>query len=54
MPHPSGNITAKYIVGRKGNLTANLILPLRTSGVFIWKRKEYPLKEGEQQIIVNE
>ncbi|MDR1161051.1 MAG: alpha-L-rhamnosidase N-terminal domain-containing protein [Tannerellaceae bacterium] len=54
MPHPSGTISAKYIVDKKGNPTADLTLPPGTSGVFIWKGKEYPLTEGEQQIIVNE
>ncbi|MDR1402240.1 MAG: alpha-L-rhamnosidase N-terminal domain-containing protein [Tannerellaceae bacterium] len=50
MPHPLGIITAEYAVDNKGKLTANLILPPGTSGTFIWKGKEYPLKEGRQQI----
>ncbi len=52
MPHPLGNITAGYTIDKKGTLTASLSLPPGTSGTFIWKGKEYALKEGKQELII--
>ncbi|MDR0429932.1 MAG: alpha-L-rhamnosidase N-terminal domain-containing protein [Tannerellaceae bacterium] len=51
MPHPKGTISTEYTVDKKGVLTANLTLPPETSGIFVWKGKEYPLKEGKQTIV---
>ncbi|MDR2499210.1 MAG: alpha-L-rhamnosidase N-terminal domain-containing protein [Tannerellaceae bacterium] len=46
MPHPSGSISASYLIDKNGALQATLTLPKGTSGVFVWKGKEYPLNEG--------
>ncbi|GHV49310.1 hypothetical protein FACS1894181_07900 [Bacteroidia bacterium] len=53
MPHPAGNISAAYSIDRKGALKATLTLPAGTTGTFIWKGKEYPLKAGGQQLAIN-
>jgi hypothetical protein len=53
MPHPDGSISAAYKIDKKGKLTAILTLPQGTSGTFVWKGKEYGLKEGKQEIIIN-
>ena len=52
MPHPVGSVTASYKLDKKGKLTARLILPTGTDGVFVWKGKEYQLKSGEQVLTV--
>lgn len=52
MPHPTGNITASYKIDKKGKLIAHLVLPPKTTGIFIWKGKEYPLKSGEQVLMI--
>lgn len=50
MPHPAGMISAAYKKDLKGKLTARLILPEGTTGVFVWKGKEYKLHAGEQTL----
>ncbi|MDR2388994.1 MAG: glycoside hydrolase [Tannerellaceae bacterium] len=50
MPHPLGSISVSYEADKKGNLKAHIILPPETSGVFLWKGKEYPLTGGEQTL----
>ena len=52
MPHPVGSVTASYKLDKKCKLTARLILPTGTDGVFVWKGKEYQLKSGEQVLTV--
>lgn len=52
MPHPAGSITVSYKLNRKGKLTARLVLPENTNGVFVWKGKNYQLKSGEQVLTV--
>lgn len=52
MPHPAGSVTASYKLDKKGKLTARLVLPAGTDGVFVWKGKEYQLKSGEQVLTV--
>ena len=52
MPHPAGSVTAAYKIGKDGKLTARLVLPSGTTGVFVWKGKEYKLKSGEQVLTV--
>lgn len=50
MPHPNGDISASYKIDKKEKLTAILVLPSGTSGTFVWKGKEYILKEGENVV----
>jgi hypothetical protein len=46
MPHPNGKISVKYKV-QKGTLQAEIDIPENTGGTFVWKEKDYPLKEGK-------
>ena len=48
MPHPSGSVSASYMVDKKGKLTARLTLPEGTTGTFLYKGKTYTLRAGEQ------
>jgi alpha-L-rhamnosidase len=52
MPHPKGTIITEYNIDKKGTLTARLSIPEGTSGVFMWKGKEYELKENEQEFVI--
>jgi hypothetical protein len=46
IPHPAGKIIAEYIQD-KTTWKIKLELPQKTSGIFVWKGKTYPLKAGE-------
>jgi hypothetical protein len=50
MPHPEGEISVS--LQRKGSdgISADIILPGKLTGVFIWKGKEVNLKSGTQKI----
>lgn len=52
IPHPNGKISVKYTVV-KGQLNAEISLPIKTTGVFAWKGKSYSLKEGLNNITTN-
>lgn len=52
MPHPSGSVSASYKIDKKGKLTARLVLPDGTTGVFLYKGKEYVLHAGEQVLTI--
>jgi alpha-L-rhamnosidase len=45
MPHPNGTISVSYQV-QQGVMQAEINLPEKTSGRFIWKGKSIPLKPG--------
>ncbi len=47
MPHPKGEIQVNYNVNAQTKLQAVIFIPKETSGVFVWKGKEYILKSGE-------
>lgn len=51
VPHPMGMISVSYNIGKK--MEAMISLPEETTGVFIWKGKEYLLKSGMQIIDIN-
>lgn len=46
MPHPNGKILVKYKVQR-GVLQAEVLLPEKIEGVFVWKNKTQVLKPGK-------
>lgn len=48
IPHPLGEIKVAYRLDRAGKGQATISLPEGTEGLFIWKDKEMPLREGEQ------
>lgn len=47
MPHPKGEIKVSYTISANGKCDAAISIPAGTSGVFVWKGKEYLLKAGE-------
>lgn len=50
IPHPMGKVSVKYEIDHKGILHAEVELPDKVEGTFIWKNKKYPLKEGMQTL----
>lgn len=46
MPHPAGSISVFYKVDKKGSLSARIVLPAGTSGLFVWRGVERTLSEG--------
>jgi hypothetical protein len=50
MPHPKGEIKVSYSVNTQGKCNAAISIPGGTSGVFVWKGKEYLLKNGETKL----
>ena len=49
MPHPNGMISVSYKVQQSG-MQAEINLPEKTSGNFIWKGKANPLKPGRNSL----
>lgn len=49
MPHPNGKVAVNYKV-EKGKLLADINLPPRTTGSFVWKAKTYSLKAGKNAL----
>jgi alpha-L-rhamnosidase len=48
IPHPNGRVSVAYVMdGGKWGIKVNL--PQKTSGVFVWQGKTYPLKTGENK-----
>jgi alpha-L-rhamnosidase len=47
MPHPKGEIKVSYLINALGKCDAIISIPKETTGVFIWKKKEYALQNGE-------
>jgi hypothetical protein len=45
MPHPRGEVVVRYTMN-KDKLKAELTIPFMTSGVFVWKGKQYALQPG--------
>lgn len=45
IPHPNGKVAVAYVVSGS-SLKAKITLPEKTTGIFVWKGKTYPLKEG--------
>ncbi|HVU54645.1 MAG TPA: alpha-L-rhamnosidase C-terminal domain-containing protein [Puia sp.] len=51
IPHPNGYIAVSYHL-EHGKWNISISLPLRTSGIFIWKGKVYDLKAGENNLTI--
>jgi alpha-L-rhamnosidase len=46
IPHPNGKVAVEYTLN--GSVwKIKIMLPQKTSGVFVWKGKVYPVKAGE-------
>ena len=50
--HPSGIIAVRYL-NSNNKWLAEINLPLKVSGRFVWKRKSYSLKEGKNTLQLN-
>jgi alpha-L-rhamnosidase len=50
MPHPSGMIKVEIQKTAEVGISADITLPDKVPGVFIWKGKSIPLRAGHQQI----
>jgi hypothetical protein len=49
MPHPKGEVSVDYQVGRK-SVTAKVTLPQGVTGRLLWQGQEYALQGGEQTL----
>jgi hypothetical protein len=49
IPHPKGEIKVSYLINAQGKFNAVISIPKGTSGVFVWKGKNYVLKSGESK-----
>ena len=52
MPHPLGTVAFSYALDKKKTLRAEITLPPQTTGLFVWKGKEYALTAGRQTLVV--
>lgn len=52
VPHPAGKIGVDYEADGRGGLRARIDLPEGVAGTFVWRGKEYSLKEGRQVMTV--
>lgn len=51
MPHPNGKVVVSYLF-KNQKWDMRIALPENTSGVFVWKEKAYPLKAGENKLML--
>jgi alpha-L-rhamnosidase len=51
IPHPNGKLFVKYKL-EKGKWNIEITLPQGTSGVFIWKGRNYMINSGKNKVIV--
>lgn len=49
IPHPNGKVSVNY-KREKGKLQADINLPQKTTGSFVWQNKTYPLKAGKNAL----
>ena len=51
VPHPNGKVAVAYAF-EKGKWRMRIVLPVRTSGILVWKAKTYPLTPGENLLVI--
>jgi alpha-L-rhamnosidase len=51
IPHPDGKVAVKYVL-EAGKWKVNISLPLKTSGILVWKAKTYQLKSGANSFVI--
>jgi len=44
IPHPRGDVSVRYHIGKRGELHADISLPETVSGIFEWRGKRYDLR----------
>ncbi|WP_158826903.1 alpha-L-rhamnosidase-related protein [Mucilaginibacter lacusdianchii] len=49
MPHPKGKVAVNYALNNS-NWNINIHLPEKTTGIFVWKAKQYVLHAGENAL----
>jgi hypothetical protein len=51
IPHPNGKVVVSYkLEGAKWRI--NVSLPVKTSGILVWKAKTYLLKAGDNSFLI--
>ncbi|TSJ44688.1 Bacterial alpha-L-rhamnosidase [Mucilaginibacter corticis] len=50
MPHPNGKVSVAYKLNNN-NWNMSVDIPLNTTGVFVWKNKEYTLMPGQNSFV---
>jgi len=51
IPHPNGKVAVDYKL-EKNKWKIKISLPDKTTGIFIWKGKQYPLNAGENAFVI--
>ena len=51
MPHPNGKVAVDYAYD-KGKRKVKILLPEKTSGMLVWKKKVYRLKAGGNLLVI--
>ncbi|MEN0056043.1 MAG: alpha-L-rhamnosidase C-terminal domain-containing protein [Mucilaginibacter sp.] len=51
VPHPNGKLSVKYEF-EKDKWAIEIMLPQNTSGILVWKGKNYPIKAGENRFSI--
>ncbi|WP_183565544.1 alpha-L-rhamnosidase C-terminal domain-containing protein [Mucilaginibacter sp. SP1R1] len=51
IPHPNGKLLVKYVF-EKGKLRVQVTLPEGTSGIFVWKGKNYVINAGKNELYI--
>jgi alpha-L-rhamnosidase len=51
IPHPNGKIKVMYVLA-KGKWHIQAALPVNTTGTFVWQGKSYPLKAGDNKLVL--
>ncbi len=52
MPHPDGNISVTLLRKGENGVEAEIILPGKLNGEFVWKGKVVKIREGKQKIVL--
>lgn len=51
IPHPNGKVAVDYKISNN-KLKVKISLPQNTTGVFVWKGKQYILKAGDNSLVI--
>ncbi len=50
IPHPAGTVSVAYEVQSDGGVQADIELPAGVAGTFVWRGREYLLRDGAQRL----
>jgi hypothetical protein len=51
IPHPNGKVAVDYKLS-SNKFRVKISLPQNTTGIFVWKGKQYPLKAGDNSLVI--